>query len=600
MKGIKLPKIAAHIVAAGLAAVLLLSTTYALSDFNQHKTNIFGNEGKNIDVTLNEDFDENDDWEQGETINKKVNVTNIQVPNGESVYVRLALKEYMDISHLTYTYEMDTYNNNGEPYRFLTWTKETYAPNVGLFVADEVKSVVEGWLTTYFKDKLDTSRVIGPFHNALDPDDPPAGKYYVATTIDDINGQYGKYLVNDIIPDPAKGNFDRANYPGVDLIAGKAIWDPKPDMSALADIKDFESDDGIDFEYNNFARHLWDDSDSNTYTPGDPTLHDYVQLNFATNVVPLSTWKQNPVPVKAWIYDDSTGVTEPYAYWGMPLTQGETTADFLQSVTLVKQPEGKFYYAIRVDMETVIRDQLDDLKVKAPVPDEIWNLYKGVRWGENGKNVKTDGSPLFQSTSSNNEIAEDPIRLGINYISPLTWSSNIKFSGPYAQTKDAMPTWSDNGFTQNTQIWLDPADFQLDEGFSYTSGINKSDGTHLSDRVFEIARVSDGLRVGAKGTTVELGGYTYLITSELPNTYKITQPGWYTLSVNYTHDGTDLIATASLLSEDGASLKSWPLALKPSGVSVPATDIGGARYVWFADMHVDHEIKVKYVELYNN
>jgi hypothetical protein len=58
-----------------------------------------------------------------------------------------------------------------------------------------------------------------------------------------------------------------------------------------------------------------------------------------------------------WVYND-LDADDCYVYWMTPLDPGETTGLALQNVTLIKQPNGAFYYAVHVDMEAVSPDQL--------------------------------------------------------------------------------------------------------------------------------------------------------------------------------------------------------------------------------------------------
>ena len=489
-KKISLSKLIPRIAAGILVVVLLLGTTLALRDFNQHKTNYLSNSNKNMDVTLNENFQPHDNWEENETIDKTVNVTNVgKATNPEAVYVRLALKEYMDITEIEYEYKLDL--ATGLPYRFLTNENGEFVtfPDSGAADAYATALGLVGTRSVQVSDK-----------NALDPAST-GGEWYIKTDFGDINGQYGKYLVINIKDEETKRVPDK-----------KPVWDKAHDGVA------FEREEGDLFEYHEFDRYIWN-------TPSD--IREYVQVNFG-DVIAMSDWDGNPVA--KWIYDDISPAssTKPYVYWGKALDPTDTTSNFLNSVTLIKQPEGKFYYSIRVDMETVIKDQLDDMEAEAPIPAEIldaWNIAPLI------KTVFTedDITDLFSDTRPTPTLNTD---------GTLTFNNGgASGNGPVIDIKDYYTELPEKGLTASVKVKVDdpsaslhPLDVTFSSGGSYAG---------------EIDFMVDALMARAEGASA-------------PAPVSITAGEWYTFETTVYPDAAGkLVREMNIYDKNGAPIYTY-------------------------------------------
>ena len=92
-------------IAVLLIVALLLGGTFAWTDYKQHKSNELSGAKMKYEARLIEDFVEVPDWkvEDGE-ITKKISVAKLgfAAEGYGDVYVRIQLKEYMEISTLTY------------------------------------------------------------------------------------------------------------------------------------------------------------------------------------------------------------------------------------------------------------------------------------------------------------------------------------------------------------------------------------------------------------------------------------------------------------------------------------------------------------------
>ncbi|MDR0862321.1 MAG: hypothetical protein LBN30_06080 [Oscillospiraceae bacterium] len=303
------------IIALGMAAVILTVTviggTFAWTDYRQHKTNEFKATGKIYDVTLIEEFIPKDDWKVTDAcIEKEVRVKNMLNPDDAKsgpVLVRLTFKEYMEIAAQTgYVYTPDRYavGEDGAFIGSLTEPTEQWLANQGY-----------------------------PNHEYAQIKDAISGvtAYFIKTKAGDINGQYGKYIVTDTgVPAGAQP-----------VIQGSVRADVTSTAAHIAG-----SNDECNYPAHNLASMT-----------GDLTLpiREFVTWDNGAAVIPLSALQEGQTGV--WVYND-TDVSDTYVYWVGLLRPGQTTADAFESVGLIKQPDGTFYYAIHVDMEAISPDEL--------------------------------------------------------------------------------------------------------------------------------------------------------------------------------------------------------------------------------------------------
>jgi alternate signal-mediated exported protein len=100
-------------------------------------------------------------------------------------------------------------------------------------------------------------------------------------------------------------------------------------------------------------------------------IHEYVKWNHGQSVLPLSAWKGGQ---SVWVYND-LDPDDTYVYWIAALSPGDTTANALDSVELIKQPDGAFYYAVHVDLEAVSKNELSEWR---DIPAEIYEALKAA------------------------------------------------------------------------------------------------------------------------------------------------------------------------------------------------------------------------------
>jgi uncharacterized protein YjdB len=365
-------------IAAGvLVAAVALTGTYAWNDYRQHKSNEVNGGKLNYEAKLIEDFQEKYDWKIDDgNVKKEIRVKNSGTSEKGfgSIYVRLQLKEYMEICEITYIetdmrYMIDTAGN------YVSFATEKEAQNA--YPGHEVKELTEyvsgtkGW--------------------------------YVQTKEHDPNGQMGQYVLLDVVIGapvaviPGSTRAVNVNHHGT------TITDANGTKIAT------ESDEC------NYPIHTWNGSLLET--------REFIewQLNDGA-IIKLSEWDGNPIA--AWLIDDLSD--SGWIYWGQELKTQEVTADFLKSIHLIKQPDGNFYYVIHTELEAV---SLDELKVNSNWNQNIRNAFIN-----NASIISFDTAPTSTLTIGQT-VAAPSLTVGPQGAqqSPLSWTS----SNSAAATVDA-------------------------------------------------------------------------------------------------------------------------------------------------------------------
>lgn len=320
-----LKKKVSAVTAALLVIALLLGGTYAWSDYRQHKTNEAMSHMQKYNVRLVEDFQEKDNWKVADgDLKKEIRVTNtgLVAKDYTDVYVRIQLKEYMEMAEMVIERTAQRYmiDTSGAFIYFATEAaaKAAYPNNIVKQLHDAVNDVT-GW--------------------------------FVQTKEHDDNGQYGDYVTTKY-----------ALSDDVTHIMGTVRADKDAKKTEKHDVVA----DGTAPQRNgecNYPVHLWDGS-------GNPTKE---YINWILNdpsIKKLSEWDGQPG--KFWIIDDTAGNNNPFIYWGEALAPETSTADFLKAINLEKQPNGDFYYAIHTELQAV---SLDELSKWTDAPGSITDAY---------------------------------------------------------------------------------------------------------------------------------------------------------------------------------------------------------------------------------
>jgi len=303
----------AIVIAAVLALIATaLGGTLAYQDYQQHKSNELIGETIKYEARLVEDFAEVNDWKvSDDPVTKKISVANLgQAPEYGEVYIRLQLKEYMEIGALSYNETSKRYmiDTRGE---FVIFTTESEA-----IAATSAAGSYAG-------------------HNFAALTDAVTGKsgFFIETKDHDPNGQMGKYVIT--------------SYTVGDAVA--VISSGPQARAANTNHHEFPCDEC------GYAIHSWK-------TGAALEARDYVEWQLNTGaIITLAEWLDpngayQGMPVDKWVID--TADDEGWVYWGRSLDPGDDTAFLMESVSLVKQPEGSFYYVIHTEMQAVSFDEL--------------------------------------------------------------------------------------------------------------------------------------------------------------------------------------------------------------------------------------------------
>lgn len=288
-----------------LVLSLLFSGTYAAVILFQHDSNELNGSVLYHDATLNEVFTPVANWKvSDEDITKQINVKNTGLNDGTygNVYVRIQLKEYMEIKTPSYHYY--DVNQDDIPELYMTNPDGSYA---------------------VYSTEAEAANAF-PGHEYAELTDAVTGVtgWFVRTMAGDKNGQYGKYVVQSIEKGAAESLI-----PGVER-ATNVEYGNHGENGECA-----------------YTPHLWDPAFEEYAKTA--LFEEYVQWNLGDEVISLEEWDGNPVD--KWILDTTS--PDGWIYWGRALAPQETTADLMESIRLIQQPAGEFYYVIHSDMEAV-------------------------------------------------------------------------------------------------------------------------------------------------------------------------------------------------------------------------------------------------------
>ena len=394
--------------AAAVAVILLLliafGSTYAWKDYKQHKTNEFANSEPKYEAVLAEDFQEKENWRVSDgKIKKTISVTNTGIAeNGfEAVYVRIQLKEYMEIIPLEWEETADRYMVDTDG-KYIVFETEAAARKAYPYAPfDELKGGAYKILTDA------VSGVTG---------------WFIPTKEYDENGQYGKYVVTKY---ELGGKVTKVTGDDIDRADDDAQKNRKHDVVAngVDTVRSGECD---------YRKYIWEgtqiDGGVLINTAGNPTM-EYIKWILDENVITLSEWVDlyEGMPVAMWIIDDTEGNDDPWIYWGQALLPGYQTSDFLNAVELIKQPGGNFYYAIHTEMQAVSLDELADGALDWPL--SIVESYTRMRvdsvtvYDSDGQPVSTSSAIFIPEHDTEQEYAFTAVVEGENLKKgTVTWT----------------------------------------------------------------------------------------------------------------------------------------------------------------------------------
>ncbi|MDR1410334.1 MAG: DUF6273 domain-containing protein [Oscillospiraceae bacterium] len=373
-------KIILALAALTLAAAMLVGGSLAWRDYTQHKTNeTRGGEDVLYTVKLVEDYTERKNWkkEQGK-VDKKIRVTNDGLTNGNYGTSYVRL-------------QLKDYMEIGKKQQTYTGVRYMIDTN-GNFV---YYSTQEAAQTAYPGHKV--AHLTDAIHNITG--------WFIQTQAKDPNGQYGAFLCTKITDGAATSvlpGYTRADYE--------------------ADVNHQIVPNG------ECAYHLklWDDAKT--------AIDDYVQVNLGHDVVLLADWDGKPTA--KWIL-----APDGWIYWGQALKPGETSVNLVESLELLKNPEGTFYYALHVDMQSVSKDKLGEW---TDMPGKIDDSYKGG--GQTTSNGSTSSNSITLIEQVGNRVLSTAD--SVNLTSPVG-QRTTRFFTTTGNADDMRMTQANTGGTAN-------------------------------------------------------------------------------------------------------------------------------------------------------
>jgi len=461
-----------------LIAALLLTGTFAFINPMQHRTNEFDGEGILFDATLVDHFDPADaeNWRRGETIDKVIYVVNSgNNPNTHGpVFVRINLREFMQLMPTVPYYWGVAANGD----LFQVAHANMFGPSTSRDVDAALFMVDTGNVTgnpsnvfvhipsTQLDENATEAAVLAALqvirpditaqHEFVFTTDFVSGVegWFVISRAGDLHGQYGRYMVSDVVPSLAEATLVGSNTPratnqmfGVHGTNGECqydihLWNGAVLTSATVGGNDHLRVDGnLPLQYTALYRQ-------------------WTQWLLSESVILLSAWNALTQPERdalnagpdggVWIIDDRAGAAGAmgWVYWSRQLEVDESTANFLEAVTLLEQPSGSFSYKIHVTMESVSREALwPDWPLDPPVETEgpeveqllvgVYNWFVDWDWDDEAEEVvRIEGWRLLNKwTYLDTDRRNGYIYTTAEYLVSFfraTWSfygTDIKFNG---------------------------------------------------------------------------------------------------------------------------------------------------------------------------
>jgi len=386
-----LRKKAAALAALLLAGAITVGSTLAYHDYKQHKSNEFSGSQRKYEARLVEDFEEVFDWKVGEDVKKEIRVANVgkaQAGYGD-VYVRLQLKEFMQIGEMVFAETPERYMVARGGQAYTAASGKTYTFQDGYYVVF---------------DSQGDAKSIFPNNNVKFLEDKVTGDkgWFIETKKGDFNGQYGKHVVTaydfgpmaPVIPGSVFCPEDQRNHHGV-----------KDPVTGEYNIHSLECE---------YPVHTWNDPDGPEYRA---YIKEYIKWILGGDVIFMDAWDGKPAA--KWILDDKD--PNGWVYWGQALAPETATSNLLEKVSLINQPDGNFYYVIHTDMQSVSIDEF--LKENGEGKD--WAAKPKDSYVNHRPSITWNGTP--PATVKAGESVQSPtVTVGPDGAAqgPLTWTSS--------------------------------------------------------------------------------------------------------------------------------------------------------------------------------
>lgn len=328
-----------------LVGIMSSSLSLAWRDVSQFKTNSMKTTKVANNVVLIEDYQEKEDWSEGESIVKKVAVRNGQDGDDlskyvfEDAYVRVQFKEFLEIGKKTKQYSAQRY----------------MVDEIGEFVKFKTLELAQKYLEDPVNSAPSDARIEQMEVYPSLSDAPKGGYFYIASRLKNPYGKYGKFLTVGAI----EGDYESVEGPD------------GPQKGNPGAVHDFN---GIAPE-SLWSIHKWDQNVRDHFAKAS-VFTNYVTWNLGTDVIPLNQWDGQPSAT--WIID--TESDQGWVYWGQALKHGKDaeyskslTSNVLESVKLANQPGSGAHYFLNVKLDAVNQS---DLKLWDDAPKQVLESYR--------------------------------------------------------------------------------------------------------------------------------------------------------------------------------------------------------------------------------
>ena len=147
------------------------------------------------------------------------------------------------------------------------------------------------------------------------------------------------------------------------------------------------------------------------------------------------------------------------------------------------------------------------------------------------------------------------------------------------------PTFPSGGYTTSVDAYLNvDAGDANDTRFDWSSAVNKPDGTHRRDFVFNAGFYNDTDATGSVPRFVISASNNATRSGAFPKNpgrdpFSITATGWYTFEHHFRNLGLGVLGVdLSISTLEGAPLHTWTLS---DPTDIIGSTVGGHRYGWF-------------------
>lgn len=425
-----------------LAAVaLLLTGTFAWTDFEQHKTNVLAGGAKPVSedrtsVTLIDEFaaPAQGDWEVGKAYDKKLSVTNTSEDEESlGVLVRLQIKEFMDARVPKETWEPI---KEGETVLlFATWAADDAASGAKKGEYMKWKDVPKDEESGEPLLKYEKYDLMGLVENeAGEMVEGVIESYALTTNAELSNGVYGKPMYISKFTPSEDGK----------------IWGNKDDVAPAqltpgSETPHVPQDPGV--PECDYTVYKWDGKGASAWENGvnnpDDVIHDYI--TFDADFITMKEFidgKKDPGPF--WIVDTDDG----WVYWGELLKPTDSTDDLITAVTVDVAPGETFTYYMHIDMEAVDLADVDKFYISEKAEEE------GGADTSVSENTAAFLDLFWKNTINEDNLAAGDLELLKVTLSPDTKAAELATRGNYSLVQIIMEDMDEETFYTNPEAAL--------------------------------------------------------------------------------------------------------------------------------------------------